>query len=239
MVKPARTWKLKYRTIRAKSRRVGSNIQLEIRCPACKKKFWPWFSNVYGSKRWQCKSCASQSYRLPLGIKWRGRLTPVEFIEKGRDGKRATYRFKCDCGGEVVSQAHNCIQSCGCLRHQPRPKSRKSDNDVVIRTVFNTYHQSAKQRNLAFNLTLAEFMALIFDNCYYCGQPPVERTRKTHQRLVKANLNGIDRVDNAQGYTKINAVSCCTTCNRWKRALPVNDFLARIHAIAKLHSLKP
>jgi len=39
------------------------------------------------------------------------------------------------------------------------------------------------------------------------------------------NLNGIDRVNNAFGYTWQNCVACCENCNRSKGTRTVADFM--------------
>jgi hypothetical protein len=48
-----------------------------------------------------------------------GRLTAIERAENSRAG-RTRYRFKCDCGNEIVATANSVrtsnTKSCGCLR---------------------------------------------------------------------------------------------------------------------------
>ncbi len=55
----------------------------------------------------------------------------------------------------------------------------------------------------------AEFDLITDEDCHYCG---------------KKGPNGIDRVDNSQGYIKTNCVSCCKHCNYVKGDLSVDDF---------------
>jgi hypothetical protein len=38
-------------------------------------------------------------------------------------------------------------------------------------------------------------------------------------------INGIDRADNALGYTVENSVSCCKICNIAKRDLTIEEFI--------------
>ena len=80
------------------------------------------------------------------------------------------------------------------------------------------YVQSAKDRNLSFNLSLIEFEVLTRSNCHWCNETPAM---------------GLDRVDNRVGYISTssvrNVVPCCWTCNRYKGSLPSHVFVA--HAI--------
>ena len=71
-----------------------------------------------------------------------------------------------------------------------------------------SYYRSAcaKKRGVAFSLPRALFDDLITDACFYCGAPPNP-------------LNGVDRVDNTQGYTPDNSVTACEHCNKAKRSL--------------------
>lgn len=67
-------------------------------------------------------------------------------------------------------------------------------------------------------MTLEEFKEVASMSCTYCG--------------LDAN-KGIDRVDNAQGYTKENSVSCCKTCNYMKNKLSLEDFKKQIERVYK------
>lgn len=65
-----------------------------------------------------------------------------------------------------------------------------------------------------FNLTEIECKEYFTSRCHYCGY-----------RYDGEVLNGIDRVNNNEGYSKDNCVSCCTMCNMMKRVLSREDFL--------------
>lgn len=47
----------------------------------------------------------------------------------------------------------------------------------------------------------------------------------------KERVNGIDRVDNTQGYTLANAVPCCKRCNQLKSDMQLKEFLSQIERI--------
>src|SRR2546426_8516218 len=68
--------------------------------------------------------------------------------------------------------------------------------------VFLRYQRQARERELRFELSLAQFKEMVQRPCFYCnewGQP-----------------RGIDRKDNHQGYAFGNSRSCCARCNRYK-----------------------
>lgn len=78
-------------------------------------------------------------------------------------------------------------------------KQRKRWTGGYIPGKIAMYRTNAKRLGLDFEI--AEKAAwLMRQPCFYCGTP--------------ANpLNGIDRLDNAIGYTETNTVPCCKVCN--------------------------
>jgi len=59
--------------------------------------------------------------------------------------------------------------------------------------------------------------------CFYC------------EFLSTETVNGIDRMDNAKGYSKENCVGCCGTCNFMKKSLDAHTFIERCIHIAACH----
>lgn len=85
---------------------------------------------------------------------------------------------------------------------------------------YKSYRRNAKQRGLEFNLTKEEFVELIKSDCKYCGE--------------KANpFNGIDRVDNNEGYIISNCVPCCEWCNKIKMSHSESDMIAHVEKMYK------
>lgn len=208
---------------------MGKNVQFQITCPTCKAPRWAWWPVIYYSRSLICKSCFNSSNKLPLNIKWKGKLTPVEVL--GTKYGRTLYKFKCECGGEISTTAHHSVKSCGCLKKRPRITRRKSDQAVGLTHFRHVYIGSARARNLDYTLSSAQFDKLINNPCNYCGEPPATRLFNFRTRTIAFTCNGIDRVKNTEGYTPQNTVSCCTTCNRLKRAMSRDDFLSLIKKI--------
>ena len=228
-------------TIQLRGRYIGGppkpKLEVEVKCPVCQRNRWISISNAFQRKSLLCKKCSLDSQRLPLNIKWKGKLTPIEIV--GSRNQRTLYRFKCDCGGEIISEPHNCIRSCGCLRHRPRPDCRKPLGEAMRNHLWHMYRTSAKKRKLTFSISKEEFKKLTSQNCHYCGQPPSQKTRPTrlNSRNGDYTFNGLDRVDNAKGYTVLNVVPCCKQCNQAKSTFSETEFFEWIRRIAHEHRL--
>jgi len=92
-----------------------------------------------------------------------------------------------------------------------RLRSRKNRIKYPETYSYLRYKHGAKQRNLEFNLTKEEFLQFYGKPCFYCGDA--------------FDNNGLDRVDNTQGYQKDNIVPCCYRCNWMKSDLTVEVFI--------------
>lgn len=101
-----------------------------------------------------------------------------------------------------------------------RPLQRELFRSDAYR--FNAYKASAKRRNYQFTLTTEEFTSIFHKECHYCG---VEDSR------------GVDRVENAKGYTLNNSVPCCEMCNKMKWKWSADKFLKQV-ALIHAHSTK-
>ncbi len=86
---------------------------------------------------------------------------------------------------------------------------------------FSKYKEKAKERGLAFSLTLEEFKSFWNSLCYYCGN--------------SINGIGLDRINSSRGYFIDNVVPCCLMCNRMKSDFDYQTFLDHVRAIAGTH----
>jgi hypothetical protein len=77
---------------------------------------------------------------------------------------------------------------------------------------------NAKRRGLEWTITKEQFLSFWQKPCTYCGDA-IETV-------------GLDRVDNAKGYTLENVTSCCGICNSMKSGMTVAEFLERCSRIA-------
>jgi hypothetical protein len=95
---------------------------------------------------------------------------------------------------KTTIRANSCSSMC---------KACKKIWDQTPKGRFSTYKCKAKNRKIQFCLSFEEFMVFWNQPCYYCG-------------LLISGI-GIDRLDNALGYTVNNSVPCCWTCNAMKQ----------------------
>jgi hypothetical protein len=81
-----------------------------------------------------------------------------------------------------------------------------------------SYRVHSKVRHKKFELTKEYFIDLIQKPCYYCGTLPA---------------NGIDRIDNNEGYIITNSLPCCGDCNRGKFTNSASYFINHCKKVVK------
>ncbi len=143
--------------------------------------------------------------------------------------------FKCDCGKEIKIRLRSVLSgnttSCGCYnRDQVALFTKMPFGIASSNQVLRIYKIHAKERSLSFDISKEYFMALTKKNCHYCNLPP---STKCHPKGSNGAYiyNGIDRIDNAKGYTMENCVTCCEKCNAMKEDHSLPDFLKHIKKI--------
>jgi len=161
------------------------------------------------------RSLVGKKYGKLLVLEKTGRV--IRGIRKPRP--LILYKVRCDCGKEkeVTGQdlAWSRTTSCGC--------SRRDEWDSAHRAVLYSYIDRAKRHRFLFEFTEDEFYSLIKKECHYCKRTPSNKSKDKYNGAV-LYYNGLDRIDNLLGYTKVNCVPCCDICNKAKRALSYNDF---------------
>jgi len=95
------------------------------------------------------------------------------------------------------------------------------------------YMNKAAKKGRAFALNIEEFRAITKSNCYYCGSPP--SGLMNHSTNGAYVYNGIDRIDNEQGYLMHNVIPCCKVCNRAKREMPLSEFAKWVDNLTSFH----
>lgn len=121
-------------------------------------------------------------------------------------------------------------------RHFLKPKKNYAGDSKTARSaVLWNYRKGAKKRGYSFELTREQFNTLTKQDCWYCGQKPAQVKYSGSDKRHYCLYNGIDRVDNAVGYTEANCIPCCGRCNRMKNVLSGEDFIGQIRKI--VHNL--
>ena len=96
------------------------------------------------------------------------------------------------------------------------------------KTVWRTYHQACGRTGREWGLSGAEFISIITSSCYYCGDAAGNEIVVCGERF---RYNGIDRINNEEGYEITNVVPCCKVCNSMKGDLTREEFFKYIKKI--------
>lgn len=138
--------------------------------------------------------------------------------------KQPTWLCKCDCGKERIIQGNHLrngvIGSCGCLKIEKQTLKLGIAN---LHKTIGIYQRNAKKRGIEYSLTEKQFKKITQQPCYYCGAKPNNITNQPHCNGVYT-YNGLDRIDNAKGYSINNVVPCCRQCNFAKGKLILQEF---------------
>lgn len=106
------------------------------------------------------------------------------------------------------------------LTHQGIIQGRRFETKDTRRVSYSEYKNRAEQKEREFTLTEEMFEQEIMKDCYLCGKSNSD-----------SHSNGLDRFDNAQGYTDENVLSCCGNCNYLKNNYLYEDVLEKCERI--------
>ena len=133
-------------------------------------------------------------------------------IIKKRNGKHVQ-KAKCtDCLQQATEYWRNNHRD----RYMEYRKQYYKNNLEKLR--YKHYIADAIKRSHSVEISQEEFISLFNQPCLYCGAHEV--------------LNGVDRLDNANGYIPGNVAPCCAICNVMKRKMFKEQFLSWIRRIA-------
>lgn len=96
------------------------------------------------------------------------------------------------------------------------------NEDSSKKQLYRIYKSSAKNRSYSFDINYEDFINIVQQNCFYCGERPKQICKSRTKRFM---YNGIDRVNNNKGYFINNVVPCCKKCNRAKWQRKKKDFM--------------
>lgn len=171
-----------------------------------------------------------------VGKKFNDR-TVLEYkgVTKSKGGKSfSNWLCQCDCGHKQIVRVDTLQRSKTCQKcaNKERGKGmRLPKGESAFNSLYsNNYQTRAKKYNIYFDLTKEQFRKLTSSNCFYCGAKPSQISHQPNQNGFYI-YNGVDRVNNDNGYTFDNCVSCCKNCNYMKKAKSFDEFLQSIKNI--------
>lgn len=168
-----------------------------------------------------------------------GMLVAIKPTPK-RDKGSIVWECLCTCGKQRYVSSSKLLRgevtSCGekpCDKHF----TTLSKYQRVINRFYSSYRLPASYRNLAFALTVDEFISCIRKPCYYCGETNnIIKVNDGKSINVQLRANGIDRKDNSIGYTLDNIVPCCSICNYAKRILTADEYITHCKKVANFYN---
>lgn len=200
----------------------GANLWL-FRCK-CGKESWKTSSRI-NSTIHGCRDCFFESKKLQYYI---GKVFDNGYViidgpikKTNSTSKTENWKIQCTyCNKVLWRQASNITRS-SCQTCWGISK-RKRDDSPKLHKAFNSLKGNAKRRGLSVEITFEEFVYFSKKDCEYCGAAPQNRRGEKEWHIAK--INGIDRIDNSEGYTTNNVASCCWQCNQSKRDLSLEDW---------------
>ncbi len=171
-----------------------------------------------------------------------GRLTVICRVQ---DRKLGYPRFLCQCACGKRLEVDSCrlrtrfkgTKSCGCLHSEAARRViqkywKLPAGHAARNLIFGKYRWDAKKNKREFSISFEDFCRLTQENCHYCGSSPATVAKHAEVNGIWI-YNGLDRVDNARGYTLDNVVPSCPICAFAKRNLTVDRFLELVRVVWK------
>lgn len=220
----------------------GRNIAYwRVACSSCGNERWMTNSAIMNSVSCECKVVESGIVKMDkpkemelIGMKF-GDFTVIgpSRIDRNRRQPRREAPVRCVCGREmwkyVVYLKRGEVTNCGCRKGAKQVERaerlrRNATRAEEVPAMFSIYRRNAQKRGYDFNLSLEDVIRLTAGDCEYCGAPP-SRPAPNRRQDSGLRYNGIDRIDNAIGYTVENCVPCCSECNVSKNTSTVESFI--------------
>lgn len=163
------------------------------------------------------------------------KLLALRPCEKSISGTK--WECLCDCGKIAYANYSDLTRgthkSCGCSQYDVH---RKAPGQAAANKILCHYKNSARRRDLSFDITDEQFFELTKQTCFYCGGEPSSVSASKDLNNGSYTYNGVDRVDNTKGYSVDNIVTCCGSCNMMKKTMDQEDFINKCKEVAKKHA---
>jgi len=149
---------------------------------------------------------------------------PINFVSADTSGSAFTSPQVLRAKGKHDKDLRRCVPCYEkLLKHESARSVRERNYKVEAFTnkhvIWNHYVKGAQKRGINFALPKTRFIELILQPCFYCADKK------------EGEVNGIDRLNNNQGYQEDNVVPCCETCNIMKGSQHPQEFIDKLYAI--------
>lgn len=233
-------WKL----LKKYKKKSTGNYYAEIECTNCKeRKVIQWHHFAHGNLRGciKCGNCLESVNERVGKIYGTIKVIALDHIERPtlKNGDQAMwvyYLTECTVCGRQSVRLYNINQWNATKKCKYCDSKSTITDDPALNSLWRTYTDGAKARNIEWNLSSDDFIELTSQNCYYCNKEPERRSKrlgkKYENQVFDTPVNGIDRLDSNNGYYKENCVPCCTKCNFMKGPMSTYDFIHHVLKIA-------
>ncbi len=177
------------------------------------------------NKSRKCAACAQEvasKKRIDERGNTHGRWTVLQQTARTRKNRSVEWLCRCVCGAERWLSGNTLRQ--GNSRGCSSCSQRLPGTTAAFNRLYRSYVANAKKRSIEFSLSEDEFKRLTSSDCRYCGVPP-SRIVKSAGALKFYVSNGIDRINNDEGYTASNVCTCCGICNHAKATMTQTQFI--------------
>jgi len=178
---------------------------------------------------------AAKAYKPRNVIKAGTIFNKVKVIDFAYSAKSRAYYFtECiTCGAGSIRRMDHIKTNPEYCNNCKEKMTAKPKVESVINTIYSGYRTNANSRNISFELTKSVFTKITSQNCFYCGQEPIESdfSKGRNRTSTKFMHNGVDRLDSKVAYTIENCVPCCSMCNLMKNKFSAESFLNKIKQI--------
>lgn len=143
----------------------------------------------------------------------------VKQCKKCKQWKKTTEFPQCkECKLGVRTDCKECVSKYH-RNWREKNKHRLMKPSVLLKAKYAQYKSRCGRLQRCFELDFPIFATLCSSPCVYCGSV--------------SEWNGVDRIDNAQGYTVQNSAPCCEWCNRMKWKFSKEDFINKVTEISR------
>jgi hypothetical protein len=213
-----------------------------IECIHCGNKKLVIYYNFMKKDPVPCTSCGGKwidwAESMVGTIVGHYKILEYKRLIKRESNKKVDIFFKVQCIHCGKIREEELYSNSGWNRYSTCPECPRMELTYYERR-FKEYQQSAKKRNIIWNLSLQEFINIATQKCYYCGEEPIYQSRIIGNKTETGDIiNGIDRIDSSKGYTIDNCVPCCTHCNIMKMQYSIDSFLSKVAQIYNYQIIK-
>lgn len=164
-------------------------------------------------------------------------LTIIEKIFN--KGSHTRYKCICICGKEFTPRASHVDRgtttSCGCVRTMlTKQRQWKGYGDISM-SLWTHIKESAKKRNIFFNITIKECWNLFLNQNRKCNISNIELYFPlTYENRLKGEFTAsLDRIDSSKGYTIDNIQWVHKDINKMKLDYSQEYFISLCNLIAQ------